>query len=172
MAVAMEYNRDGLKARKAWFFFKGGVVCLGAGICDSLDVRVLTTIDQKIPTGKISRCRNCVTCGKESYVVLDGKLVDASGPHSGSWSKIAPQYTEAMESMNLLDIYIDHGRLPKNATYAYVVLEDSSAHTCSQARKYIKDRIVILENTPGRQAVSINGVTMEMKNTEQNPLNL
>jgi len=90
MAVAMEYNRDGLRARKAWFFFEHGVVCLGAGISDSLDVRVLTTIDQKIPTGRISRSGNCVKCGKECYVVLDGKLVDASGPHHGSWSKIAP----------------------------------------------------------------------------------
>lgn len=48
MAVGMVYDRDSLQARKSWFFFPGGVVCLGAGISCSRDVGVVTTVDQRL----------------------------------------------------------------------------------------------------------------------------
>lgn len=46
MTAAMEYDRDGLKARKAWFFYPGGIVCLGACITMDSDSEVVTTVNQ------------------------------------------------------------------------------------------------------------------------------
>ena len=39
---AMDFERDGLTAKKAWFFFDGAVVCLGCGISSDSGLRVIT----------------------------------------------------------------------------------------------------------------------------------
>lgn len=157
MAVAMEYRRDGVTARKAWFFFDDGVVCLGSGISCERDVRVITTIDQKFAALPAARRGNQYHYGEETVVVLDGNVVDAGGLHKGSWSKIAPYYPEVEESADLVDLYIDHGIAPSDATYAYIIIENPDAVTD------IENRIEILENTPQCQSLRIDGVHHQIR---------
>lgn len=157
MAVAMEYVRDGVTARKAWFFFADGVVCLGSGISCEHKVRVMTTIDQKFAVLPVTRTGNRYHYGEETVIVLDGNVVDASGLHKGSWSRIAPYYPEVEESANLVDLYIDHGIAPSDATYAYIVVENPDAV------ENIANRIEILENTPQCQSLRLDGIECKIR---------
>lgn len=51
--AAMELNRDGLTAKKSWFFFENKIVCLGAGITSEKDVPVFTSVEQCHASGKV-----------------------------------------------------------------------------------------------------------------------
>lgn len=96
MAVGMLYDRDSLKARKSWFFFPGGVVCLGAGISCSRDVGVVTTVDQRL-------------CGRGGYNYPEYKSLDNTTFCVGG-------------SAPVQDTFIDHGRHPAGASCAYAIL--------------------------------------------------
>ena len=50
----------------------------------------------------------------------------------------------------LMDLYVDHGRSPKNASCAFALLYDKAAE------------VKVLENSPARQAVKIGIKTMEI----------
>ena len=45
-SAAMDFHRDGLRAKKAWFFLGDTVVCLGADISATGDQPVVTTLNQ------------------------------------------------------------------------------------------------------------------------------
>lgn len=51
--AAMVYRRDGLGARKAWFFCGSRVVCLGAGISREGKERVMTGVAQRLLEGAV-----------------------------------------------------------------------------------------------------------------------
>ena len=121
MAIGMLYQRDGLCARKAWFFFSGGVVCLTAGICCERDVQVVTCVDQ----------RYRADAERVKYFPFKGTA-----------------FSEG--EGELMDLYVDHGRSPKNASCAFALLYDKAAE------------VKVLENSPARQAVKIGKTTMEI----------
>jgi chondroitin AC lyase len=50
----MEYVRDGLRARKAWFFLDHAVVCLGAGIDGDAPETILTSVNQCALNGRVT----------------------------------------------------------------------------------------------------------------------
>ncbi len=54
--AAMEYLRDSLHARKAWFFLDHAVVCLGTGIDGNEPEAVLTSVNQCALKGPVTIC--------------------------------------------------------------------------------------------------------------------
>lgn len=154
MVAWMEYDRDSLKARKAWFFWKGGIVCLGAGISRSAGDDVVTTIDQCRLNGAVTEGKNWVNHNGVTYVILDGSgYVLNNGPHTGSWLPISPTYPAEEVSGDLFEMYLEHGGAPVNASYAYAVVPDGSDGATAARR--LARKLKILENSTGRQAIRI-----------------
>ena len=54
---AMDYSRDHLRAKKAWFFTPDAVVCLGAGLHSDSILHVTTAIDQRLSRGPLIRIK-------------------------------------------------------------------------------------------------------------------
>ena len=155
MAAAMEIRRDTLEARKAWFFFPSGVICLGAGITRPVDEPVVTTIQQCRLTGPVSEGNGWANHAGITYVVLDGAYSAATVTRTGPWSDISPAYaTDFTATGELFEMTIDHGKSPKGATYAYVVAPDSGKNGRRAAAR-MRRRVKVIENTPERQKVRI-----------------
>lgn len=168
MIAWMEVNRDGLKARKIWIFFPGGIVCLGAGIEMNAveptdewkvqpgnDISVVTCVEQNLLNGAVEEGEGWISHNGTTYVSLDGQEF-SRGPveHKGTWGDIAPFY-EASDSTsaNMFEISIEHGKLPVKASYAYAVVPDGGK--AAKAARKLQRRVRIIENGADRQVVRI-----------------
>ena len=143
MVAAMEYDRKGLHARKAWFFFPEGILCLGSGISldEGLDWDIQTAVNQCRLRGGIESGKNWVSHDGISYVFLDkNKYRIAPAEHSGDWYAIHPSKSKKKVTIDLFDLYTDHGKAPKNASYAYLVFPGGKTgpEAASYAKKYVK----------------------------------
>ena len=160
MVTFMEYRRDGLTARKAWFFFPDGIVCLGSGITKNGPEKVITSVEQNHLRDGSSVKKRCASNGPVTYLILDRNSF-SRGPSSkeGDWHEIADFYPEgSIREGRVFDLFIDHGVAPGKASYAYLTVPD--AEPC-EARK-IARRIRILENTESRQSVSVDGKVLSV----------
>ena len=166
---AMDFERDGLAAKKAWFFFDGEVVCLGAGITSTNGYRVITSVNQCLAKGRVTVKRaegeasplsgpekierpEWVHHDKVGYVFLDaGESVGVGAAvQTGSWKRIStPQKPEAVEA-EVFSLWMNHGKQPQAATYAYVVTPKEASDLDGYAR-VLPVRVVV--NTPRLQAV-------------------
>lgn len=113
-ACAMDFcsYRNDLKARKSWFFFNEGYVCIGTGISSSLPDTIITTIEQSILPrhGRYTQ-------------ILNNPLIETEGMRQGSWENVTldSEYTTAKLSLPIYSLAINHGVHPENACYAYAV---------------------------------------------------
>lgn len=158
MVCAMDLNRDGLTARKAWFFWPGGILCLGSGITYDGDAKVVTGVEQCRISGDVAGKKRWIRHNGVTYVPLDGKFITAPREHSGDWYSIHPTKeaeTREIITDDLLDIYIDHGNSPKGETYAYVTVPVSRRG--ASARKMVRKTVKIISNTAQEQCVTIAG---------------
>lgn len=153
MVAAMDLVRDGLAARKAWFFTPKGIICLGCGISKSDGTQVTTSVDQCRLNGTVETGDGWVRHNGITYVSIDGSFVQAPEAHSGDWYSIHPNYNKTLVTMNLLDIYIDHGKSPSGASYAYVIVPDGSSS--ADAAAWAKGTVKILSNTTSVQKVDV-----------------
>ncbi len=171
--AVMDLNRDGLRGRKAWFYFDESFVCLGNGIaCDDGSGPVFTSINQ-------CALRSAVTAyGKpgETHFLAPGKSYDLSAanrvehdgvlyhfpetmpvrarlaPQTGSWSGIGTGSAEVL-TREVFSLWIDHGVQPGGGErYAYTVVPMGNADAHGAA-EYEIAQIKILANTPAIQAV-------------------
>ena len=167
---AMDFERDGLIAKKAWFFFENEVVCLGAGITSSNGYRVITSVNQCRANGPVTvRCAEGAAAalpGPEKivrpewvlhdrigYVFLDaGESVGVGASvQTGSWKRIStPQRQEAVTE-EVFSLWVNHGKRPHVATYAYVVTPQGEASALDAYAQAVPVRVVV--NTPQIQAV-------------------
>ena len=166
--AVMDLRRDGLRARKAWFFFDDCFVCLGNGIgCDDPAGPVFTSINQCALRGPVT------AYGKagETHVLAPGKSYDLSAAyrleHDGVVyhfpepmpvrARLAPQTgSRAAETLtrDVFSVWIDHGVQPGGGeAYAYTVLPVGGAEARATTDHEIA-RIKVLANTPSLQAVS------------------
>lgn len=168
MTIWMEVNRDGLKARKIWIFFPGGIVCLGAGIEMNAveptgewkvqpgnDISVVTCVEQNLLNGAVEEGEGWINHNGTTYISLDGqKFKREPVEHKGTWGDIAPFY-EASDSTsaNMFEICIEHGKLPVKASYAYAVVPDGGK--AAKAARKLQRRVRIIENSADRQVVRI-----------------
>ncbi|MDO4949405.1 MAG: polysaccharide lyase family 8 super-sandwich domain-containing protein [Bacteroidales bacterium] len=155
MGCAMELNREGLKARKAWFFYPDGIVCLGSGISFHAEKpntsmpEIVTGVEQCHIKGNVTNKKQLIEHRGISYVSLDGDFQTAPYPHTGEWEAIHPGNFKGTSTIDLLDISISHGTSPHNAHYAYVI-----------APRHYGNEVRIISNTTAIQSVAIAGQTI------------
>lgn len=142
--AAMEHLRDGLAARKAWFFLDDAVVCLGAGITCDAPERVLTSVNQCAASGPATvsadRQPGQLSKGHSSVGSLDWVHHDGTGyvflspgkttvniaTQSGTWYDVHHRESARPVERDVFNLWIDHGVKPDAAQYAYVVYPDIS----------------------------------------------
>lgn len=172
-AAAFDFKsvHDPLQARKAWFFFDGQHVCLGAGIQSDAPYPVTTTLNQALLRGEV-----LVHAEGETQTLANGThelkgvrwlLHDSiaylfptpasvqvrNSIATGRWRDINHQVREsdALVQKKLFTAWVNHGSKPKNEGYAYIV---AIGRNKAALNAYSKNPdVVILANTAALQAV-------------------
>jgi chondroitin AC lyase len=140
--AALDFARDGVAAKKAWFFTDNGVVCLGHAITAPAGTTVATTINQVRLRGPVTAKRASqpvatLATGEETlagvewiehdgwrYSFLEPAAVHVRiGPRTGNWHRVFdnPETPRADVTENLFTLWIDHGVGPTGGSYAYAV---------------------------------------------------
>jgi len=165
-----ELNDYESKAKKAWFFFENEIVALGAGIESHSEHRLNTTINQSHLQSEvvISQEKNSKTLpighqksqahidwvwhAKVGYFFLDSMNLNISQDKQvGSWSSINNSQDDQKIELDVFKMWIDHGKKPKNSTYAYVVIP--GVEDVKIMENYKIDNLTILSNSNQIQAV-------------------
>lgn len=125
-AVAFDFvsERSDLKARKGYFFFDDGYVCLGSGINSDSDHEIVTTVEQKW-----SQSPNFAHNGKwfshdgNTYHIMEGNPKGEIERRSGTWRNcvLDTEYEDSVAEGDIFSISISHGVAPRNSKYAYAV---------------------------------------------------
>ncbi|HSY54655.1 MAG TPA: polysaccharide lyase family 8 super-sandwich domain-containing protein [Opitutaceae bacterium] len=164
--AALDYTRDGVVAKKAWFFGANSVVCLGAGISGDSEAPIVTAINQCLLRGGIRLQQN----GKVKSVAVGGdtpipnvEWVEHDGwryffpggctvhlearPATGNWKRVFqnPDTPKKDVTCNRFTLWLDHGNAPKNASYAYAIVPAGE-----------KTAAVVTTNSSAVQAVQID----------------
>jgi chondroitin AC lyase len=168
-AAAMDYRRNGLCARKAWFCFDEAIVCMGAGIRSTRREAVVTTVNQTRAFGDVR-----VLKGGVSEVLPTGRRVLSkaqavhhnnvlyefpretavaveSAMRTGDWQSIT-HTVRGVETVQVCRIEILHGAAPAEATYVYRI-QPGVAAAQIPARLWSSADQDILANTETVQAV-------------------
>ncbi|RLQ96657.1 polysaccharide lyase family 8 super-sandwich domain-containing protein [Falsibacillus albus] len=171
---AMYINYKNLKAKKSWFFFKDTVVALGAGIHSNSSSPIVTTLDQRLWKEPVQTSDNGTldkdvheTVDKPSWAfhnhigyILPGKndrLHILLNKRKSSWSAINHRYEKSSTvDKKVLELWINHGRKPKNSSYEYIVVPGVSKEKFDQIKNH--NPINILKNTKDIQAVENNNL--------------
>lgn len=163
--AVMEYNRGKLSARKAWFFLDDAVVCLGAGIHSEKSGQILTSVQQSLLQGDVVTSTGKESEGKHQlkpgdwvhhagfgYALIAGKHPTLQiAEQKGDWKNIFSQKKRTPASGKVFSLWIDHGKSPKNQSYAYAVFPQTSADDMPARVK--NPGFEILSNTRDLQAV-------------------
>ncbi len=118
-AAAMIYKRGGLTARKSWFLFQDGIVCLGAGISGETAGSVFTSVEQSRLAGPVSRADGGVLHGGIRYEFSEGEPVVKTGTVTGDWGSCFPARGSVPAEGGVFSLWLDHGKSPDGARYAY-----------------------------------------------------
>jgi chondroitin AC lyase len=141
--AVMDYNRDGLKARKSWFMFNDIIVCLGAGISSSEGIPVATSVNQSFLKGKVTintsdgekLAGEAEELKNPGWIIHDnigyifpsgGNLKLETREVSGSWNWVASRYPEEIIKAGIFKLWFDHGTNPKAETYQYILIPNAS----------------------------------------------
>lgn len=171
-AFDFESPLDPLKAKKAWFFFDQEYVCLGAGINSTSDFTVATTVNQCLLNSEVvvkaDNSKSTLSNGehqlnKTEWVLHDGIAYVFPNPvtvclnnksYSGSWHDIVSttrKLSADNETKDVFSLWIDHGKQPTNASYAYIVAPGTDLTGTDPS--LVASKLKILMNTPQIQAV-------------------
>lgn len=168
--AAMDLARGQLTAKKAWFFFDDGYLCLGAGIklSDDTEHSVVTDVNQPLLMGDVftSQSRRAVAEGARSYEAgriawvyhhrvgyIFGPTSRVSlkiGPQTGAWSDIGTGPSRPV-TLRVFNLWIDHGYAPRSGSYQYIVLPGASPEQVSARAR--TPAIHVLSNREELQAV-------------------
>lgn len=139
-----------LSARKGWFFFDKGYVCLGAGIRSTEKEPVVTTLEQCRSAGDVkAEGDRAVSHRGVSYESLDGApLHYIDEVKTGSFANVVSEttYDDRRDTVRVFKLWIEHGVKPVDKGYAYAVIPDSAAFQAS-------DLFKVLHNDKALQAV-------------------
>ncbi|MHB9031152.1 MAG: polysaccharide lyase family 8 super-sandwich domain-containing protein, partial [Candidatus Latescibacterota bacterium] len=137
--AAFDMERNGLEARKAWFFFDDEFVCLGAGIRCETGNPVVTTLNQCFLNGGMTVSRGgpaqkiapgSRALDRVSWVYHDSiayifpepqRISLANESRTGSWWEINHIHARDSVTKDVFTLWLDHGVSPQNARYAYIV---------------------------------------------------
>jgi len=168
--AVLDYRRDGVSAKKAWFFLGDSVVCLGSAIRASTQVKapLVTTLNQcrlrsdvRIGDGQTARKLEPGTHHFEdaAWIEHDGirytllapqKLRVSNERRVGHWSRVAdtPKMPKQEIVEQIFSLSVEHGVGATDAMYAYGI--------SPAARQPAPPAPQVLCNTPGLQAVGLN----------------
>ena len=167
--AAFDFERDGLQARKSWFFFDKEYMCLGAGITSAGSSEVITTINQCFLQSDVAVCSQndiknirrgtrkfespqFVYHNRVAYIFpQECQIGLQNDTRHGNWYDINNAQSKKDISADLFCLWIDHGKTCQKKSYSYIVLPDTDI---SGAKDYVQNpAIEILSNTPTIQAV-------------------
>lgn len=138
--MTFDMNDYGIKARKSWFLLDNAMVCLGAGIESNLPRDIVTTVNQCHLDGDV-----WVKAGKTQKIAKGQFAYETSpqwiwhdsiayffpqvnhlklkaGEQKGNWAKINFNFSANEVSMPVFNLTINHGKSPRDASYAYIVV--------------------------------------------------
>ncbi|MFC7265916.1 polysaccharide lyase 8 family protein [Streptomyces lutosisoli] len=163
-----------MSARKSWFFLDDSVVCLGAGISAADGYAIETTVDNRALgtsgspaltvdgetqpntqgwTGKFGNASWAHIEGHAGYVFPGGAAFNAvREERTGAWRDINTGGSTTPLTRRYLTLWTDHGFLPTNAGYAYVLMPGASARATAH-RAQDAGRLRILANTARQQGI-------------------
>ena len=169
--AVMDFSKDDVQAKKAYFFTDRGIVCLGSGISSARPERVFTTLNQ-------SRLRSEVTVLRENetesfrdgqrdgediravwhdgtaYVILeDGSVAVKAESRSGAWNLVQEGASTDVLTEDVFTCTIDHGSSPSAASYAYRIVPDTFPGDLAGIAE--EEAVRLLANTPDLQAVHV-----------------
>ncbi|MRX47914.1 polysaccharide lyase family 8 super-sandwich domain-containing protein [Pedobacter puniceum] len=159
-------DRDGLKAKKAWFYTKDGVIALGADIQSGNANAVTSTINQTYLNGKVYvKAKQLEEVSKsKSLNHVDWVYHHKIGYHNlsklplslkieeqkGSWGEIAKVYNTDKLQADMFTLFVNHGKMPKAANYAYFMQPGVSL---KEVKSYKPD-FKVLENSAKAQIIN------------------
>ncbi len=169
-AAAMDYAKEDVRARKAWFFFNKGWVCLGAGISSETNERVSTSVNQCLLKSEVTLLRDgklTAHNGQElraddlqgihhdgvGYALLETQpAVLRTAPQTGTWTSLEERSTRREPvTHDVFNLWIDHGPRPENGEYAYMLIPGVTPEVFSE---FVQNPpIRILANQSNLQAV-------------------
>ncbi len=155
---AMNLDRRGLQANKAWFYFDREFVALGCGIrCNQGTGNVFTTINQCNRHGEVLYCiDNEVLSLNEQKITVSPQWIYHNKIAYLNLDEYASIHVENSPE-STISINIDHGVQPKNGKYAYIVYPD--IESTSDIMKYAENiPITVLSNNENVQAVRHNSL--------------
>ena len=152
-AVAFDFKseRSDLRARKSWFFFDEGYVCLGSDISYHTTAdTIVTTIEQCRQQSPLRRQGKWYFHGGNGYQILDGHAQAALKQRHGRWDNCVRGVAYAADTLSasVFTLSINHDVKPQGGHYAYAVVPG--------ARHAVKPWYTILRNGRGIQAVESN----------------
>ncbi len=168
--ASMDLKRGDLTGIKSWFFFDSGYVAMGTDIALRRDTGhdVATDVNQTLLEGDVTTSESHGPLRQGSYGFESPKrtwvyhdhvgyifaphtrLALSAGPQTGSWSEIGTG-PAAPVTLNVFDLWIDHGKNPDGESYEYVVLPGATADEV--ARRANDPGFMVLSNTRAIQAV-------------------
>lgn len=170
-ASAMDYQRDGVAARKAWFHFDTEWVALGAGITGRTQWPILTSVNQcLLRTAVLTNAGPVSSPGEDviqgpcwvlhdgiGYVFPEEQTVELRhGPQHGNWHHINRRHPDEPVTKDVFNLWIDHGAEPDNDTYFYMVVPGADAR---RLNTYLDSSdINVLSNAPELQALYHRGL--------------
>lgn len=139
--TAMEINRAGVRAHKAWICTDDYVLCLGADIQADSNLVVTTSIEQCYKNGellsreqgkwKTVNSKQIATAKEQrffhnntGYIVWGNQheVMAETTERTGSWYDVMQMYRPEEVHGEVTSIYLKHGVAPKQATYQYLIL--------------------------------------------------
>ena len=141
--AVMDYDRDGLKAKKSWFMFNDFIVCLGTDISSDKNEETTTAINQSFLKGNVVVSKTGhiqKTTRKQKNTAIDWVLHDSIGylfPKNqntniatnilvGSWNKVAKLYRPVLLTEHIFKLWVSHDTRPTNAAYTYILVPNAS----------------------------------------------
>lgn len=141
--AVMDYNRDGLKAKKSWFLFDDKIVCLGSDISANTAEEVTTTVNQSflkgnVIVGKNNQLQTNLRKGKAmqpNWILHDsigylfpkgGNINFSTNILEGSWNKVAKRYRPVILTEHIFKLWFNHGSEPKNKNYNYILVPNAT----------------------------------------------
>lgn len=167
--AAVDFALDALTARKSWFFFDQEYVCLGAGITCRSENAVVTTVNQCRLEGGVRAAeagevrdleQGTHDLGSPAWVLHDEIAYVFLAPaqvrlrnesQEGNWSLINRSYPKTPVSREVFTLWIEHGRRPAGATYAYLVAPGIGASSVAEYTAQLP--VDVLRNDAQTQAV-------------------
>lgn len=162
----LDYKDNKVKAKKAWFMFDEGVVCLGTDISSNSKYDIFTCINQTLAEDDFAVSENSKVCTADTYektgsfdwvynnkigYITNSSVSVKAEERTGDWQSISERVDSEEYKGKVFEIGIPHSSKPKKESYDYTVLMNT---TVDKLNAYcMNPTIETLSNTNRIQAV-------------------